>query len=140
MIIMKTFKLDNEPKMKTGFTVPENYFEDFSAKMMQKLPKNEPKIISVFARKKTWMFAAAAIIVLALSLPIYNFYFSYPNEIDEETLENYITYHSTVSDTDLVNLLDEQDIQKMNINVEIEDEIIENELSTNNNLEQYLIN
>jgi hypothetical protein len=140
MIIMKTFKLNNEPKINTGFTVPENYFEDFSAKMMQKLPENEPKIISIFARKKTWMFAAAAVIVLALSLPIYNYYFSHSSEIDEETLENYITYHSTVSDTDLVNFLDEQDIQKMNIDVDIEDDIIENELSENNNLEQYLIN
>jgi hypothetical protein len=140
MIIMKTFKLNNEPKINTGFTVPENYFEDFSAKMMQKLPENEPKIISIFARKKTWMFAAAAVIILALSLPIYNYYFSHSSEIDEETLENYITYHSTVSDTDLVNLLDEQDIQKMNIDVDIEDDIIENELSENNNLEQYLIN
>jgi hypothetical protein len=137
---MKTFKLNNEPKINTGFTVPENYFEDFSAKMMQKLPENEPKIISIFARKKTWMFAAAAVIILALSLPIYNYYFSHSSEIDEETLENYITYHSTVSDTDLVNLLDEQDIQKMNIDVDIEDDIIENELSENNNLEQYLIN
>ena len=140
MSIMKTFKLDNEPKIETGFSVPENYFENFSAKMILKLPENEPKIISIFERKKTWIYAAAAIIVLALSLPIYNFYFSHSPEIDEETLENYITYHSTVSDSDLVNLLDEQDIQKMHIDVNIEDEIIENELSDNNNLEQYLIN
>ena len=56
MTIMKTFKLDNEPKIKTGFTVPENYFEDFSAKMILKLPENEPKIISIFERKKTWIY------------------------------------------------------------------------------------
>lgn len=137
---MKTFKLDNEPKIKTGFTVPENYFEDFSTKMMQQLPENEPKVISIFARKKTWMYAAAAILVLALSLPIYTNYFSHSSEIDEATLENYITYQSTVSDTDLVNLLDEQDIQKMNVDLDIEDITIENELSQNKNLEQYLLN
>lgn len=137
---MKTFKLDNEPKINTGFTVPENYFEDFSAKMMQQLPENEPKIISIYARKKTWMYAAAAIIVLALSLPIYNNYFSHSSEIDETTLENYITYHSTLSDTELVNLLDEQDIQKMSVDLDIEDITIENELSQNKNLEQYLLN
>lgn len=140
MSIMKTFKLDNEPKIETGFIVPENYFEDFSAKMMQQLPKNEPKVISVFAKKKTWMYAAAAIMVLALSLPIYNNYFSHSSEIDETTLENYITYHSTVSDTDLVNLLDEQDIQKIIVDLDIEDITIENELSQNKNLEQYLLN
>lgn len=140
MSIMKTFKLDNEPKIETGFIVPENYFEDFSAKMMQQLPESEPKVISIFAKKKTWMYAAAAIMVLALSLPIYNNYFSHSSEIDEATLENYITYQSTVSDTDLVNLLDEQDIQKMSVDLDIEDITIENELSQNKNLEQYLLN
>lgn len=137
---MKTFKLDNEPKISTGFRAPENYFEDFSAKMMQQLPENEPKLISIYARKKTWMYAAAAILVLTLSIPIYTNYFSNSSEIDAVTLENYITYHSTVSDTDLVNLLDEQDIQKMSIDLNIEDITIENELSQNKNLEQYLLN
>ena len=66
--------------------------------------------------------------------------FGAPTEIDETTLENYISYHSTVSDTDLVNLLDEKDIQKINIDLNIEDKAIENELSTDNNLEQYLLN
>lgn len=137
---MKTFKLDNEPKIETGFTVPENYFEDFSAKFMQQLPNNEPKVISIFTKKKNWMYAAAAILLLALSIPIYNNFNSNSTEIDEATLENYITYHSTLSDTDLVNLLDEQDIQKMSIDLDIEDITIENELSQNKNLEQYLLN
>lgn len=140
MNIMKTIKLDNEPKLQTGFTVPENYFEDFSVKMMQQLPQKEPKIIAFYARKKTWMYAAAAILVLALSIPIYNNYLSNSSEIDSATLENYITYQSTVSDTDLVNLLDEQDIHKMSVDLDIEDITIENELSQNKNLEQYLLN
>ena len=137
---MKTFKLDTEPKINTGFIVPENYFEDFSAKMMQQLPKKETKIISIFEKKKNWMYAAAAILILALSLPIYTNYYNHSSEIDEATLENYISYHSTVSDTDLLNLLDEQDIQKMSVDMDIEDITIENELSQSNNLEQYLLN
>lgn len=137
---MKTFKLENEPKIKTGFTTPENYFDDFSAKMMQQLPRKEPKIVSLFARKKTWIYAAAAVVVLALTIPVYNHFYSNSAEIDDVTLENYITYHSTVSDEDIVNLLDEKDIQKMNVDFNIEDKAIENELSTNNNLEQYLLN
>ena len=140
MTIMKTFKLENEPKIATGFTVPENYFEDFSTRMMQQLPEKETKVISIFARRKTWIYAAAAVLVLALSIPIYNNFYSHSSEIDDATLENYITYHSSVSDTDLVNLLDEQDIQKMNIDLNLEDKTIENELSENSNLEQYLLN
>jgi hypothetical protein len=137
---MKTFKLDNEPKINTGFTVPENYFEDFSAKMMQQLPETELKLIPIYGRKKTWMYAVAAILVLSLSIPIYTNYFSNSSEIDATTLENYITYHSTVSDSDLVNLMDDDDIQKMEVELKIEDKTIENELIDNKNLEQYLLN
>lgn len=137
---MKAFKLDNKPKMETGFVIPENYFNDFSAKMMQQLPGNDPKIIKIFATRKNWIYAAAAIIILALSLPINTNYFNHSSEIDETSLENYITYHTSVLDTDLLNLLDEKDIQKMSVDMNIEDITIENELSQSNNLEQYLLN
>ena len=137
---MKTFKLDNKPKIKSGFTVPENYFEDFSIKMMQQLPVQESKVISIFSRRTTWMYAAAAVLVFALSIPIYQTVTTPSSEIDANTLENYIAYQTNVSGADLVNLLEEEDIQEMSIDLNIEDTAIENELSTNNNLEQYLIN
>lgn len=137
---MKTFKLENEPKIEAGFKIPENYFDTFSARVMQQLPEKEPKTISLFSRKKTWIYAAAAAVVFALSIPVYNNFYSHSTEIDETTLENYISYHSTVTDTDLVNLLDEKDIQKISVNLNIEDKAIENELSADNNLEQYLLN
>ena len=137
---MKTFKLDNEPKINTGFTVPDNYFQDFSAIMLPQLDKNEPKEIPFYAKKRNWIYAAAAILVLALSIPNYTNYFSHSSQIDEASLENYITYQSTIVGTDIVNLLDEQDIQKMSIDVNIEDITIENELAHNKNLEQYLLN
>lgn len=138
---MKTFKLDNEPKMESGFKIPEHYFDDFSARVMQQLPKEETKTISLFSRRKTWMYAAAAVLVMALSIPVvYNNFYSRSPEIDATTLENYISYHSTVSDTELVNLLDEKDIQKINIDLNIEDGAIENELSAENDLEHYLLN
>jgi len=137
---MKTFKLENEPKIKSGVSTPENYFEDFSAKVLKQLPNNEPKVISIFYRRKTWYFSAAAVLVLALTIPVYTNYQNKSTEIDTATLENYIAYHSTVSDADLVNLLDEKDIQKMDINLNIEDKNIEEELSTNKNLEQYILN
>lgn len=138
---MKTFKLDNEPKIESGFKTPENYFDDFSARVMQQLPKEETKIISIFSKRKTWIYAAAAILVLAMTIPVvYNNFYSRTSEIDEVTLENYIRYHSTVNATDLVNLLDEKDIQKINVELNIEDIAIENELSTESDLEQYLLN
>jgi len=137
---MKTFKLENEPKIESGFTTPENYFDTFSTRVMQQLSEEEPKVISLFSRRKTWIYAAVAVLVLALTIPVYNNFYSRSSDIDQATLENYIAYHSTVSDTDIVNLLDEKDIQKINIDLNIDDKMIENELSEDNNLEHYLLN
>jgi hypothetical protein len=142
---MKTFKLNNEPKIKSGFKTPENYFDTFSAKVLQQLPeveaKKESRIISLFSKRKSWIYAAAAVLVLALTLPVaYNNFYSSSPEIDEATLENYISYNTSISDADLVNLLDEKDIQNMDIGMNIEDITIENELSANKNLENYLSN
>lgn len=137
---MKTFKLENEPKIDSGFKTPENYFDDFSARVMQQIQKEEPKTVLLFARRKTWMYAAAAIIIFALTIPVYNTLYKQSTEIDEATLENYISYHSTLSSADLVNLLDKKDIQKISVDLNIEDKAIENELSTDKDLEQYLLN
>jgi len=137
---MKTFKLDNEPKIKPGFIVPENYFENFSAKMMKQIPVEEPKVISILQRRKKWIYAAAAIFIFALSIPIYNNYFLRSTEIEDLTLENYITYQSNLSSVDLTNLLDREDIKSISIDLNIDDKSIENELILNKNLEQYLLN
>jgi flagellar basal body-associated protein FliL len=138
---MKTFKLDNTPKIESGFKTPENYFDTFSARVMQQLPKEEPKTISLFSRKKPWIYAAAAVLVLGLTIPVvYNNFYNNAPEIDAATLENYISYNTSITDTDLVNLLNENDIQKIDIGMNIEDNTIENELSENKNLELYLLN
>lgn len=138
---MKTFKLKNEPKIEAGFQIPEHYFDDFSARVMNQLNEDEPKIISLYSKRKNWIYAAAAVFVFGLTIPIYNNYANKAStKIDATTLENYISYQSSVSTADLVNLLDEKDIQKININLNIEDKTIENELSTDKDLELYLLN
>ena len=137
---MKTFDIENEPKIKSGFTTPDDYFDKFSERLMQNLPEKEVKVISIFAQTKTWIYAAAAILVLGISIPVANQFFNHSSEIDDATMENYIANNSTISENDFVSLLDEKDIQKMSIDLKIEDEALENELSNNNNLEQDLIN
>jgi len=137
---MKEFKLDNEPKITSGFTTPEGYFDAFSEKMMAKLPKEESKVISIFSNRKRWMFAAAAILVLALSVPIFNKLTTNSSELDQQTLEDYITYNSGISENDLVDLLEKEDIEKMNVDYNIQDKDVEDLLSQNNNIEQYITN
>ena len=139
-MIMNEFKLENEPKIKSGFIAPENYFVDFSAKVLQRLPENEPKVISIFTRKMIWMYAVAAILIVAVSIPICTTIVTQQNDLDKTTIENYLTSQNAISDDELANLLDEDDIQKMKLNFNIEDKAIEDLLSTHYNLEEYIIN
>lgn len=134
---MKDFKLDNEPKITSGFTTPEGYFDTFSERFSAKLPAQETKVVSLYT-KKTWYYAAAAIIILMLSIPIYNRYAA-TQEIDTATLENYITYQSNISEEEIVNLLDQEDLDKMKLELNVDDAAIEEMLQSNPNLEQYLI-
>ena len=136
---MKDFKLDNEPKITSGFTTPDGYFDTFSEKVLAQLPEQERKVISLFSSKKTWYYAAVAILILMLSVPIYTKYSNQQEEIDSATLENYIAYQSNISEEEIVNLLQQEDLDKMKLEFNVDDAAIEDALNSNSNLEQYII-
>jgi len=136
---MKNFKLGNEPKITSGFTTPDGYFDTFSEKVLAQLPKQETKVISIFSSKKVWYFAAAAVLILMLSIPLFTKYSTQQEEIDSATLENYIAYQSNISEEEIVNLLEQDDLDKMKLDFNIDDATIEDALKSNSNLEQYLI-
>ncbi|WP_396140210.1 hypothetical protein [Flavobacterium sp.] len=136
---MKNFNLGNEPKITSGFTTPDGYFDTFSEKVLAQLPKQETKVISIFSSKKVWYFAVAAILILMLSVPLFTKYSTQQEEIDTATLENYIAYQSNISEEEIVNLLEQDDLDKMKLDFNIDDATIEDALKSNSNLEQYLI-
>lgn len=136
---MKTFKLENEPKIESGFKTPDHYFEDFSAKIMQQLPENEPKVISIFHKRKNILFAVAAVLVLALMIPVYTTLSTNTKTLDETTLENYISYQSNVNQYDLISELELEDINKIKTTIPIEDEAIEDVLTTNSDMEHLIL-
>ncbi|WJS94386.1 hypothetical protein NYQ10_20080 [Flavobacterium johnsoniae] len=135
---MKAFKLENEPKIKSGFKTPENYFDDFSEKVLQQLDKKEVKVIPFYKRKKNLSLAAAALIGFALMIPIVNNYRATSNELDEATLETYLSYQSNLSQYDLIQKLDDSDIEKLNNDITLEDETLEDILSTSPNIEHLI--
>lgn len=136
---MNEFKLNKEPKIDSGFKIPENYFEDFSAKVINQLNEKETKVISLFSIKKIWYYAAAAILIVGLMIPLLQQNNQKTTEIDQTTIENYLADNASISDDELLELLDESDIQKLKSAYVIEDNTIEEMLSTNSNLEEYLI-
>ena len=136
---MKEFKLDNNPKISTGFSVPENYFENFSSKLLQELPKNEPKVISIYQKKKKVLFAVAAVLILALSIPIYNALISSNNELDNTSIENYLTYQPNITQYDLISELEDEDLLTLNESSPADNTIIEEHLLKEGNLEQLIL-
>jgi hypothetical protein len=137
---MKEFKLDEMPKIKSGFKTPEDYFDAFSEKMVAQLPEEKPKTIPLFGSRKKLLFAVAAVLVVALSVPIFNTLSSNNAVIDQQTLEDYIAQNTRISENDILELLEKEDIEKLNLDYQIPDKNVEDVLSTNENLEQYITN
>ena len=135
---MKKFDLEKEPKIIAGFSTPENYFENFEIILLRKLTVAEPKVIPFFSRNKIYFYAAAAVLVFALILPIKNLYFHPTPQPDLLTLENYLANREEISNEDIAELLQVEDLQKIKIHSDIEDQAIEDLLVRNVNLEEYI--
>jgi len=134
---MKAFKLENEPKIKPGFKTPDHYFDDFSAKVLQQINDKEVKVIPIYKRKKVVAMLAAAVVIIALMIPIVNNY-NNSKELDEATLETYLSYESNLNQYDLIRELDTRDIEAINKNVALEEETLEDILSSNPNIESLI--
>ena len=110
---MKHFDLENNDKITTGFKTPEGYFEQFEAKMMQQIAGEQPvekevKVVSLFYRKQVWMSSIAALLLVAIAIPVY---FNMANEtnLDASTSESYLAQQS-VGTTELTKHLTDEDI------------------------------
>ena len=107
---MKPFDLENKNEIKSGFKVPENYFEQFEAKMMAQIPvEKETKVVSLFYRKQVWISAIAAVFLLAIAIPVY-FNMASESNLDASTIENYLAQQQNVGITELSKHLTDDDI------------------------------
>lgn len=140
---MKHFKLDNKPKIAAGFKTPDNYFENFEARLLEKLSSEpihkEPKVVSIFRKRKTILMAIAAVLIIALMLPILFQSNTINNkELDDTTIENYLAEEGHIHQYDL---LGEIDSEKNTIisDKEIATQTIEDMLVSNPNFENLVI-
>jgi hypothetical protein len=138
---MKPFHLDTNSKIKSGFTLPPGYFESFESKLFEKLKQEKPtNAISINFRKAKWYSMAAAVIIVAVSLPIYNYHTisSLPKPTSDE-LEYYLDIHPAITSDDIISHLSETDVQTMQINANLKIENIENYLLKTESIEYYLL-
>ena len=137
---MKPFDLENKNEIKSGFKVPENYFEQFEAKIMEQIqPEKETKVVSVFYRKQVWMSAVAAVVLLAIAIPIY--FNRVNNNLDATSIEMYLSQQQGIGITELSKHLTDEDIVALEQNLSISEtnsEEVEAYLSETENLDYYI--
>ncbi|WP_029903983.1 hypothetical protein [Prevotella sp. 10(H)] len=66
--------LDKIDKSKTPFKIPENYFENFNAEMMDKLPSKQTekaKIVPLWKKVLPWSAAAAMLCGIVFSTGVF---------------------------------------------------------------------
>lgn len=111
---MKNFKLD-EFKISEGFTVPESYFENFAVRI-----PDRPKVI----RLNPWRnrVAAAAVLVLAFSIPALNYLPA--REVSADAVEQYLVM-SDVHEEELLDHLDHSDLNALSGTYRLENAVTE---------------
>jgi len=135
---MNKFITDNENKIKTGFLVPEGYFDNFDVKIPSEKIRRKASVIQMFAENKKWILSTAAVLIISLTL-----IFQWNRKVEESyatEIENQLLYNSTISDDDIVNLLDEEAILNIKINTSIDKGELEDALLKENIIENYLTN
>lgn len=138
---MKQFDLENNKEIKSGFKVPENYFEQFEAKMMAQIPvEKETKVVSLFYRKQVWISSIAAVLLLAIAIPVY-FNMAKENNLDAGTIEVYLSQQQGIGITELSKHLTDDDIAELENNLSINEansDAVEDYLSESENLDYYI--
>ena len=138
---MKPFDLENKNEIKSGFKVPDNYFEQFEAKMMAQIPvEKETKVVSLFYKKQVWISAIAAVFLLAIAIPVY-FNMASESNLDASTIENYLVQQQNVGITELSKHLTDDDITALEKNLSLNEsnpDAVEDYLSESENLDYYI--
>lgn len=131
---MNDFKLDSEPRIKSGFKAPDAYFESFADRVMLNLPLREVKVVPMYRRRPVWVTSVAAVFILSLTL-VFTRKDAEVQLPNNAAIETYLLYQANVSSYDLSqNLTSKEinDIDKSFITEDISDEAIEEYLAGEN--------
>jgi hypothetical protein len=131
---MNDFKLDSEPRIKSGFRAPDAYFESFADRVMLSLPLKEVKVVPLYRRRPVWVTSVAAVFILSLSL-VFTRKDATVQMPDNAAIENYLLYQANISSYDLSENLSKKeisDMDKSSVADDISDEAIEEYLAGEN--------
>ena len=134
---MNEFKINEEIKITSGFRITEEYFDQFTVELNNKinLPKAKLKVISITTKR--WITSVAAVLIVALSVTVYS-KIVVSNSDENVLMEKYITNNSEISQYDLITLLDKKDIKNLSAELNLNDTKIDEEFTNVNEIEYYL--
>jgi hypothetical protein len=135
---MNNFNINNE-KIKTGFKVPEGYFEQFESKILNQLVvENEPKVISLWQQKRIWMTSIAAVLLVSIALPVY-FSMNSTKTIEDETIVTYLAMQPVMTNYEIATQLTNADFASLEESLALNDDAVELYLEENHqNIDLYL--
>lgn len=136
---MKPFKLDEIEKIETGFKVPEGYFDDFSLRVQQKIQETKPERKHYLITRYRKLISIAAILIVAMGIAFVQYTKAPIYDTSDESVENYLASNHCISNDDWAMMLDEKDLQKMEANMNLNNQEIEDILSSEENFENYII-
>ncbi|HKX85411.1 MAG TPA: hypothetical protein VJL37_01980 [Flavobacterium sp.] len=122
---MKKFDLHNDSKIDSGFKIPENYFDSFEERLMQKLPfeENNTKVIRLWQRQSFWISSVAAVFMLSFGIWTY---FAQSNVENTISSSDYLAYENDLTTEDIAEHLTDEDIAS----IENEMQLYDNETET----------
>lgn len=117
---MKKFDLHNDPKIESGFTIPDNYFDTFEERLMQHLPfeENNTKVIQLWQRKSFWISSVAAVFVLSFGIWTY---FAQTNANTMLSSSEYLAYENDLTTEDIAEHLTDEDIASLENEMQLYD-------------------
>ncbi|MDY0090914.1 MAG: hypothetical protein RBR78_11190 [Flavobacteriaceae bacterium] len=121
---MKYFKLDNYPKISSGFKTPDGYFDNLEKEILQKTENAQKPIVRSLYFKRA-IFGMVAIMLLLVGMTfLYN---SKRNLPDVDQIENYLSQN--MDTYDMMVLMEDSDLNNFSIDLKLDSEIIENQIN-----------
>tara|TARA_R110002096_G_scaffold236447_3_gene427018 strand:- start:8909 stop:9406 length:498 start_codon:yes stop_codon:yes gene_type:complete len=137
--------LDNiklkEQSSEPGFKTPDNYFETLEDTILSKVSEKEsPKVISIFSRRNLiYASSIAAAVLLLLNLSIFENESGW-EDIEAETVENYII-NENMGSYEIASLLIDEELNEDNLtDIEFSDDALENYFLDHTTVEDLIIN
>ena len=110
-------------KFETGFKIPDNYFENFEDGTLTKIEVKPVKVISLWQRKSVWISSVAAIFIIAFGTW---FYFQENSSQTNFESSDYLAYEANITTEDIVQHLTDEDLSILENELNILDKQSEN--------------